>query len=140
MKILLRFFFFQRTDVIELANHEAILAQTKEDMKLENATVVRSAIVKERADCMAKLDNELRLASQMVEEKNRELEVYRRREVALTDECQRYKDMIRRLTKSENAVRQTLTEKVTYCTSLLDFYILYIFMSITRIFFLLSCR
>lgn len=95
-------------------NHEAILAQTKEDMKLENAAAVRTAIEKERTDCMAKLDNELRLASQMLEEKNRELEMYRLREAALTDECQRYKNMIRRLTKSESAVRQTLTEKVTY--------------------------
>lgn len=92
------------------------MAQAKEDMKLENAAAVRTAIEKERTDCMAKLDNELRLASQMVEEKNRELEMYRMREAALTEECQRYKNTIRRLTKSENAVRQTLNEKVIYNT------------------------
>ncbi|XP_014479300.1 PREDICTED: RB1-inducible coiled-coil protein 1 isoform X2 [Dinoponera quadriceps] len=103
----------ERTDVIELANHEAILAQAKEDMKLENAAALRTAIEKERADCMTKLDNELRVATQMVEEKDRELKMCRRREAALAEECQRYKNTIRRLTKSESVQRQTLmNEKV----------------------------
>ncbi|XP_032666875.1 RB1-inducible coiled-coil protein 1 isoform X3 [Odontomachus brunneus] len=99
----------ERADVIELANHEAILAQTKEDMKLENAAALRTAIEKERADCMTKLDNELRVATQMVEEKDRELKMCRMREVALIE---RYKNTIRLLTKSENVHRQTLKDKV----------------------------
>ncbi|XP_011154771.1 RB1-inducible coiled-coil protein 1 isoform X2 [Harpegnathos saltator] len=102
----------ERTDVIELANHEMILAQTKEDMKLENAAVLRTAIEKERADCMTKLDNELKVATQMVEEKDRELKIYRMREAALIEECQRYKNTIRLLTKSESVQRQMLHEMV----------------------------
>ncbi|KAK2584450.1 hypothetical protein KPH14_006829 [Odynerus spinipes] len=102
----------ERPDVIELANHEAILAQAKEDMKLEKSAAVRTAIEKERADCVVKLDHELRLARQVVQEKEREVEMYRIREAALTEECGRYKNTIRRLTKSENLSRQTLNEKV----------------------------
>lgn len=90
------------------------MAQAKEDMKLENAAALRTAIEKERADCMTKLDNELRVATHMVEEKDRELKMYRMREAALTEECQRYKNTIRRLTKSENVQRQTLKDKVMY--------------------------
>lgn len=79
---------------------------------MENAAALRTAIEKERADCMTKLDNELRVATQMVEEKDRELKMYRMRESVLIEECQRYKTTIRRLTKSENMQRQTLHEMV----------------------------
>ncbi|XP_035733946.1 RB1-inducible coiled-coil protein 1-like isoform X2 [Vespa mandarinia] len=102
----------ERPDVIELVNHEAILAQAKEDMKLEKSAAIRTAIEKERADCVAKLDHELRLARQVVQEREREMELYRRREAALTEECGWYKSTIRRLTKSENLSRQALNEKV----------------------------
>lgn len=85
------------------------MAQAKEDMKLENAAALRTAIEKERADCMTKLDNELRLATQMVEEKDRELKMYRMREAVLIE---RYKNTTRLLTKSENVQRQTLKDKV----------------------------
>ncbi|XP_047346593.1 RB1-inducible coiled-coil protein 1 isoform X3 [Vespa velutina] len=102
----------ERPDVIELVNHEAILAQAKEDMKLEKSAAVRTAIEKERADCVAKLDHELRLARQVLQEREREMELYRIREAALTEECGRYKSTIRRLTKSENLSRQALNEKV----------------------------
>lgn len=90
------------------------MAQTKENLKLETAAAVRTAIEKERTDCMAKLDHELRLVKQVVEDKNKEVEIYRMREAVLVEECQRYKNTIRRLTKSENAVRQTLNERVLY--------------------------
>lgn len=105
-------FFFQRPDVIELVNHEAILAQAKEDMKLEKSAAIRTAIEKERADCVAKLDHELRLARQVVQERERKIELYRIREAALMEECTWYKNTITRLTKCENLSREALNEKV----------------------------
>ncbi|KAL0119774.1 hypothetical protein PUN28_007898 [Cardiocondyla obscurior] len=89
----------ERPDVIELVNHEAILAQAREDMKIESAMAVRTAIVKERADCMEKLDNELKLAKEVVEEKNKEIEMYRARTTALIEQSKHYKNMIDRLIK-----------------------------------------
>lgn len=62
----------------------------------------KRSIEDERTDCVAKLVHDLRLATQVIEEKDREMEMFRRREVALTDECKRYKSTIRRLTESEN--------------------------------------
>ncbi|KAL6432753.1 hypothetical protein ACFW04_006265 [Cataglyphis niger] len=105
----------ERTDVIELANHEAILEQAREDMKVENAMAVRTAIEKERADCMTKLDNELKLAKEVVEEKNREIEMYRVRTVALIEQGKRYKNMIDRLIEEfglKSEIQQTMKEKV----------------------------
>ncbi|XP_026825650.1 RB1-inducible coiled-coil protein 1 isoform X3 [Ooceraea biroi] len=105
----------ERTDVIELANHEAILAQTKEDMKVENAMAIRTAVEKERADCMAKLDNELSLAREVVVEKNKEIEIYRMRTAALIEQGKRYKNMIDQLIgelESKSEIRQTLKEKM----------------------------
>ncbi|XP_011684925.1 PREDICTED: RB1-inducible coiled-coil protein 1 isoform X2 [Wasmannia auropunctata] len=109
----------ERTDVIELANHEAILAQAREDMKVANAMAVRTAIVKERADCMAKLDNELRLAKEVVEEKNREIEMYRMRTESLSEQVKQYKNAIDRLEnwrlgefELKSEIQQTLMEKM----------------------------
>ncbi|CAL1682110.1 unnamed protein product [Lasius platythorax] len=105
----------ERTDVIELANHEAILEQAREDMKVENAMAVRTAIEKERADCMVKLDNELKLAKEVVEEKNREIEMYRVRTAALIEQGKRYKNMIDRLIEEfgwKSEIRQTIKEKM----------------------------
>ncbi|XP_011055624.1 PREDICTED: RB1-inducible coiled-coil protein 1 [Acromyrmex echinatior] len=105
----------ERTDVIELVNHEAILAQAREDMKIENAVAVRTAIIKERADCMAKLDNELRLAKEVVEEKNREIEMYRMRTAALIEQGKHYKHTIDRLLgdfELKSEIQQTLMEKM----------------------------
>nr|XP_050846104.1 RB1-inducible coiled-coil protein 1 isoform X8 [Vespula vulgaris] len=102
----------ERPDVIELVNHEAILAQAKEDMKLEKSAAIRTAIEKERADCVAKLDHELRLARQVVQERERKIELYRIREAALMEECTWYKNTITRLTKCENLSREALNEKV----------------------------
>lgn len=87
---------FQRPDFIELAGH--VLSTASQDaMKQE-----KRSIEDERTDCVAKLVHDLRLATQVIEEKDREMEMFRRREVALTDECKRYKSTIRRLTESEN--------------------------------------
>lgn len=90
-------------------------------MKVENAVAVRTAIVKERADCMAKLDNELRLAKEVVEEKNREIEMYRIRTAALMEQGKHYKNTIDRLIgefELKSEIQQTLMEKVSYYSAL----------------------
>lgn len=86
-------------------------------MKVENAMAVRTAIEKERADCMTKLDNELKLAKEVVEEKNREIEMYRVRTVALIEQGKRYKNMMDRLIGEfglKSDIQQTIKEKVSY--------------------------
>lgn len=86
-------------------------------MKIENAMVLHTAIEKERADCMAKLDNELRLAKEVVEEKNREIEMYRMRTATLFEQGKHYKTMIDRLIgefELKSEMQQTLMEKVLY--------------------------
>lgn len=108
-----------------MSKHEAILSQTKEDLRNERSAALRSAMQKERADYTTKLDQELNLARQVVEERDRELEMYRSREVAMLKDCEQLKETIRQLTESESIVRQTLSEKVcvyvfmviTYCLS-----------------------
>ncbi|XP_071876214.1 autophagy-related 17 isoform X2 [Bombus fervidus] len=86
----------ERPDFIELTSHA--LAQSTKDMKPENSASIRS-IEDER---MVKLVHDLRLATQAIEEKDRTMEMYRRREIALTEECKRYKSTIRRLKDSES--------------------------------------
>ncbi|KAG7207534.1 hypothetical protein KM043_009165 [Ampulex compressa] len=98
----------ERSGVSEMAYH--ILAQAKEDMKLEKSVAVRTAIEKERADYVAKLNHELRLVQQVVEEKDREVEMYRMREAALIEKCKRYKSTIQRLTESEDMKNIILEE------------------------------
>ena len=93
-------------------NHEAIIAQMKEDMKREKAAEIRFAIEKERAECALKLDQELRLAREMIEDKEREMKMHRARELSLIEECERYKSAIGHLTESESMIRQTLSKKV----------------------------
>jgi hypothetical protein len=84
-------------------------------MKVEHAMAIHTAIEKERTDCMAKLDNELSLAREVVVEKNKEIEVYRLRTAALIEQGKRYKSMIDQLIgelESKSEIRQILREKV----------------------------
>lgn len=86
-------------------------------MKVENAMAVRTAIEKERADCMAKLDSELRLAKEVVEEKNREIEMYRIRTASLIEQGKHYKNMVDQLIgefELKSEIQQILMEKVLY--------------------------
>jgi len=86
-------------------------------MKIESAMALRTAIEKERADCMAKLDNELRLAKEVVEEKNREIDLYRVRTAALIEQGKHYKNTIDRLIEEfefKSDIQQMLKEKVQY--------------------------
>ncbi|KAF3420679.1 hypothetical protein E2986_02240 [Frieseomelitta varia] len=76
---------------------DLVMTQTTQEKKLE-----KSVTMDERMDYVAKLIHDLRLATQTIEEKDRKMEMYRRREFALTEECKRYKSTIRRLKDSEN--------------------------------------
>ncbi|XP_076647579.1 autophagy-related 17 isoform X3 [Halictus rubicundus] len=73
-----------------------ILAQVKEDY-----VAIRTAVEEERAVSMAKMDLELKMARQVVDEKEQEVKMYKMREFALLDELEQYKTTIRRVTKSE---------------------------------------
>ncbi|XP_063977047.1 RB1-inducible coiled-coil protein 1-like isoform X2 [Diachasmimorpha longicaudata] len=99
----------ERPDVIELINHEAILAQTKEDLIAEKVDAVRKAIEKETVDFEAKLQFGLRMVEKQMGE---EAEAHRIRETALVEECEKYQEIIRRLTEDDSRMRQTLSEKV----------------------------
>lgn len=115
VKNIVRVFSRQRTDVIELANHEAIVAQMKEDIKQENAAALRTAIEKERNDCMGKLDTEMRWVKQVLEEKNREIETYRIKTAALINKGKRYQNMLDQLVGQLKAdIQPKLREKVAY--------------------------
>ncbi|XP_020277770.1 RB1-inducible coiled-coil protein 1 isoform X2 [Pseudomyrmex gracilis] len=103
----------ERTDVIELANHEAIVAQVKEDMKQENAAALRTAIEKERNDCMGKLDTEMRWVKQVLEEKNREIETYKIKTAALINKGKRYQNMLDQLVgQLKTDIQPKLREKM----------------------------
>lgn len=82
-----------RPDFIDLVS----MTQTTQEKKLE-----KSVTMDERMDYVAKLIHDLRLATQTIEEKDRKMEMYRRREFVLTEECKRYKSTIRRLKDSES--------------------------------------
>lgn len=94
--------------MIELVNHEAILAQTKEDMETEKAEAIRKAIESETSEFEARLQYGLRLATKQMSE---ELESQRIRESTLVAECRQYQEIIRRCTE-EDRRHQTLRDKL----------------------------
>ncbi|XP_034952727.1 RB1-inducible coiled-coil protein 1 [Chelonus insularis] len=99
----------ERPDVIELASHEAILAQTKKNMEAEKAEAIRKAIEKETEKFEMKLQYGLSLATKQMDA---QLESQRLRESSLVEECRQYQDMIRRVTDDECRTRQQLSEKL----------------------------
>ncbi|XP_044588148.1 RB1-inducible coiled-coil protein 1-like [Cotesia glomerata] len=100
----------ERPDVIELSNHESILAQTRENLESEKSEAVRQALVKEASDFEAKLQYALALSTKKL---TSELESQRLRETVLVDQCRQYQEMIRRLTEEDHSAHQVLKEKVS---------------------------
>ncbi|KAK0161341.1 hypothetical protein PV327_009821 [Microctonus hyperodae] len=98
----------ERPDMIELVNHEAILAQTKEDMETEKSEAIRKAIESETSEFEARLQYGLRLATKQMSE---ELESQRIRESTLVAECRQYQEIIRRCTE-EDRRHQSLRDKL----------------------------
>lgn len=88
-----------KPDFLELVSQ--MFGPSMQESKLDKSVTLRS-VEKECGDCISKLAQELRLATQVFEEKVREVEMYKRREIALAEECKRYKNTIRQLTKSES--------------------------------------
>lgn len=73
-----------------------IMARVKEDY-----VMIRTAMDEERASSIEKMDQELKIAQQVVEDKEQEVKMYKMREFALLEELEQYKTTIRRITKSE---------------------------------------
>ncbi|KAH9645205.1 hypothetical protein HF086_005750 [Spodoptera exigua] len=111
----------ERTDVIEISSHNAIVMQTKENAEVEKEEAVREAVAKveaewrskmeaEVASITAKYDSEKQLSTSMsttdvtrrlLTEKERQIDALREREAALVRECGKYRDTIQQLTDPE---------------------------------------
>ncbi|XP_026487312.1 RB1-inducible coiled-coil protein 1 isoform X1 [Vanessa tameamea] len=107
----------ERTDVIEISNHNAIIMQTKENAEVEKEKAVKEAVEKCKAECEQKLSAETMLLKakyeadkqvtindvtrRLLSEKDRQLELLREREQMLSRECTKYRDTIQQLTDPE---------------------------------------
>ncbi|KAL0894622.1 hypothetical protein ABMA27_013184 [Loxostege sticticalis] len=107
----------ERTDVIEITSHNAIVMQTKENAEVEKEEAVREAVTKAEAEWKAKMEAELasmkavletekqvtinEVTRRLLSEKNRQLESLREREQVLARECSKYRDTIQQLTDPE---------------------------------------
>ncbi|XP_048484264.1 RB1-inducible coiled-coil protein 1 isoform X2 [Plutella xylostella] len=107
----------ERTDVIEIANHNAIVMQTKENAEVEKEEAVREAVERVERDWQAKMEAELGalktkyevekqvtindVTRRLLSEKDRQLELLRERESNLVRECAKYKETIQQLTDPE---------------------------------------
>lgn len=102
-------------EYIELANHESILLQTREDLAAERELAIRSAIERERARFESRNVTSTMFMStspkspttsqdlykRILEEKDRQIDELHRREQHLTKENQRFKETIQTLADSE---------------------------------------
>ncbi|CAH0749126.1 unnamed protein product [Diatraea saccharalis] len=106
----------ERTDVIEITSHNAIVMQTKENAEMEKEEAVKEAVLKLEAEwkqrlevevsqLKAKLDPEKAAINEttrrLIAEKDRQLELMREREQVLVRECTKYRDTIQQLTDPE---------------------------------------
>lgn len=108
----------ERLDMIELANHEAIISQIKEDAAVEKEKAVHEALKAEREKLKQKLEEELKLGKMRMEEekqiwlteavnravaeKNSQIDSLILRQESLITECQRHRDTIRLLTDGDH--------------------------------------
>ncbi|XP_021922149.1 RB1-inducible coiled-coil protein 1 isoform X2 [Zootermopsis nevadensis] len=113
----------ERCELIELVNHEAIVAQIREDLATEREASVRKAVEQERARWEARLEQELKQARvrseaerqvwfnetmrRVLDDKERQLGILRMREASLVEECQRHQQTIRLLTDSRDCGPQS---------------------------------
>lgn len=115
----------ERTDVIEISNHNAIMMQTKENAEVEKEEAIKQAVAKCEEEWRQKLDAEVaalnskcdaekqvtinEMTKRLLSEKDRQLESLREREVQLMRECGKYKETIQQLTDPEtNDIEQLL--------------------------------
>ncbi|XP_076291069.1 autophagy-related 17 isoform X2 [Lasioglossum baleicum] len=71
------------------------------NITMQHVLRIAVQIIEERAASMEKMDQELKMARQVMEEKEQEVKMYKMREFALLEELEQYKTTIRRVTKSE---------------------------------------
>lgn len=106
----------ERTDMIEISSHNAIVMQTKENAEVEKEEAVKQAVancetewkrkLEELTSLKAKADPERHVTSneatrRLLAEKDRQLELAREREQVLARECSKYRDTIQQLTDPE---------------------------------------
>ncbi|XP_037298027.1 RB1-inducible coiled-coil protein 1 isoform X2 [Manduca sexta] len=107
----------ERTDVIEISSHNAIVMQTKENAEVEKEEAVRQAVAKCEAEWKQKYEADIALlrtphdlerqvsltdvTRRLLTEKDRQLELAREREQALMRESIKYRDTIQQLTDPE---------------------------------------
>ncbi|PSN56671.1 hypothetical protein C0J52_00056 [Blattella germanica] len=104
----------ERPDMIELANHEAIISQMREDLE--------TAVSQERSRWEARMEAELKQARlrseaerqvwfneamrRVVDEKEKQMETLRLRESTMLHELERHRETIRQLTESKESASQ----------------------------------
>ncbi|KAI5635969.1 autophagy-related protein 11 domain-containing protein [Phthorimaea operculella] len=107
----------ERTDVIEITSHNAIVMQTKENAEVEKEEAVRQALAKAEAEWREKMQAEIAamktkyeqdkqvtindISRRLITEKGRQLELLREREQTLMRECTKYRETIQQLTDPE---------------------------------------
>ncbi|KOB71770.1 putative rb1-inducible coiled-coil 1, partial [Operophtera brumata] len=107
----------ERTDMIEIASHNAIVMQTKENAEVDKEDAVKVAVEKCEVEWRAKFDAEIvslkakfeaekqvtlnDVTRRLLSEKDRQLELLREREQVLVKECGKYRDTIQQLTDPE---------------------------------------
>ncbi|GBP23114.1 RB1-inducible coiled-coil protein 1 [Eumeta japonica] len=138
----------ERTDVIEITSHNAIVMQTKENAEVEKEQAVQEAMEKCEKEWQQKLEQEISnlkakyeferqvtindSVHRIIEEKDRQIEELRERENNLVRECTKYKETIQQLADSdindyeeiqkrlEAQVATLETEKVTLTQQIQD--------------------
>ncbi|XP_072936343.1 RB1-inducible coiled-coil protein 1-like isoform X1 [Epargyreus clarus] len=128
----------ERTDMIEITSHNAIVMHTKENAEVEKEEAIKEAVEKCKTECEQKLNAELALlkakyetdkqvtindvSRRLLSEKDRQLELLREREQLLTRECGKYRDTIQQLTDPETNDLDTLlrTQVSTPATAAAD--------------------
>ncbi|CAK1549757.1 unnamed protein product [Leptosia nina] len=107
----------ERTDVIEIGHHNAIVMQTKENAEVEKEQALKEATDKCKAEWEQKMGAEITLLKakyeaekqvtindvtrRLLSEKDRQLELLREREQTLIRECTKYRETIQQLTDPE---------------------------------------
>lgn len=97
----------ERSDVIDLISHDSILLQTREDFEYERNMAVKEAIEIERAKWEKLTSSSSKtfinhdIYKEILEEKDRQLDMIRERERMLTEENSRHKKTIQKLADTE---------------------------------------
>lgn len=99
----------ERIDMIELVNHETILEQAKKDLEIEKEEAIRLAIEHERTS----FTQDLKIANDIINKNERELDIYKQREAVLLEECRHYKSTMQRLNEAESIIRKLEMDKAT---------------------------